>query len=93
MKPRSRSKADFLPPSCGQVVIAAGFRLFSRHPGTLRPPLSLVFFVQGMEAAVKFSTGEKTAVGGNLASVEFQLKSAVEIDLQRGLFAFTRRVT
>lgn len=39
-----------------------------------------------MEAAVKFSTGEKTAVGGNLASVEFQLKSAVKIDLQRGLF-------
>ena len=45
------------------------------------------------KGVIKLSIGEEPTVGGNLGTVELQLQSAVKIDPQRGLFAFTRRVT
>jgi hypothetical protein len=42
---------------------------------------------------VKLSIREQTTVRGDLGAVKFQLQTAVETDPQRGLLAFTRRVT
>ena len=42
---------------------------------------------------VKLPIGEQPAVRGDLGTMKFQLQTAVEIDPQRGLSAFTRRVT
>ena len=42
---------------------------------------------------VKFPVGEQPGVRSNLGTMEFKLQTAVEIDPQRGLSAFTRRVT
>ena len=45
------------------------------------------------KGVIKLPIGEEPTVGGNLGTVKLQLQSAVKIDPQRGLFAFTRRVT
>ena len=45
------------------------------------------------EGIVKFPIGKKPSIGRDLGTVEFQLQAAVKTDPQRGLFAFTRRVT
>ena len=42
---------------------------------------------------VKFPVGAQPGVRSNLGTMEFKLQTAVEIDPQRGLSAFTRRVT
>ena len=45
------------------------------------------------KGVIKLSIGEEPTVRGNLGTMEFQLQSAVKIDPQRGLFAFTCQVT
>jgi hypothetical protein len=45
------------------------------------------------EGIVKLPEGKETSIGRDLGTVELQLQSAVKIDPQKGLFAFTRRVT
>ena len=42
---------------------------------------------------IKLSIGEKPSVRGDLGTVKFQLQTAVEINPQRSLSAFTRWVT
>ena len=42
---------------------------------------------------IKLSIGKKPSVSGDLGAMKFQLQSAVKIDPQRELFAFTRWVT
>ena len=42
---------------------------------------------------VKLPIGQKYSVGSDLGTVELQLQAAVKINSQRGLSAFTRRVT
>jgi len=42
---------------------------------------------------VKLSIDKHTAVGGDLGTIKFQLQTAVEIDPQREMTAFTRWVT
>ena len=42
---------------------------------------------------IKLSIGEKPTVGSDLVTVKFQLQTAVEINPQRSLSAFTRWVT
>ena len=42
---------------------------------------------------IKLSISEEPTVGSDLGTVKFQLQAAVKINSQRGLSAFTRRVT
>jgi hypothetical protein len=42
---------------------------------------------------IKLPIGKKPGVRGDLGTVKFQLQTAVEINPQRGLSAFTLRVT
>jgi hypothetical protein len=46
-----------------------------------------------LKGIIKLSIGEKPSVSGDLGTMKFQLQSAVKIDPQRELFAFTRWVT
>ena len=63
--------------------VLAGTAVLKNSPGNLCQA----------KGVIKLSIGEEPTVGGNLGTVELQLQSAVKIDPQRGLFAFTRRVT
>ena len=56
-------------------------------------PLMLGLFLPQAKGIIKLSIGEKPSVRGDLGTVKFQLQTAVEINPQRGLSAFTRRVT
>ena len=63
--------------------VLAGTPVLENSPGNLGQAKGIV----------KFPVGEQPGVRSNLGTMEFKLQTAVEIDPQRGLSAFTRRVT
>jgi len=63
--------------------VLAGTAVLENSPGNLGQAKGIV----------KFPVGEQPGVRSNLGTMEFKLQTAVEIDPQRGLSAFTRRVT
>jgi hypothetical protein len=44
------------------------------------------------ECVIQFSVDQDAGIGGDAAAVEFQLQAAVEIDPERPIIRFTRRV-
>ena len=62
--------------------VLAGTAIVESIPGSIGQAKSIV----------KFPIGKKPAVRGDLGTVKFELQTAVKINPQRGLSAFTRRV-
>ena len=63
--------------------VLAGTAVLENSPGNLGQAKGIV----------KLPIRQQPAVRGNLGTVKLQLQAAVEINPQRGLSAFTRRVT
>ena len=78
------SKQRLAEQTCHAVPpILAGTAVLKNIPGNLGQVKSIV----------KLPIGEQPGVRGNPGTVELQLQAAVKINSQRGLSAFTRRVT
>ena len=70
-------------PDHAMPPVLSGTAVLEKTPGNLGQAKDIV----------KLPIGEKSSVGSDLGTVELKLQSTVEIDPQRGLSAFTRRVT
>ena len=49
--------------------------------------------VSKAEHAIQFSVDQDASIGGDAAAMEFQPQAAVEVDPQRAIIRFTRRVS
>ena len=70
-------------PDHAMPPVLAGTAVLEKTPGNLGQAKGII----------KLSISEEPTVGSDLGTVELQLQAAVKINSQRGLSAFTRRVT